>query len=128
NNPRLSRILALLAPAPPAAVIAPAAPAPGWPPVGALIVAPARDGALPGDLEAHIATLTRSLPAARHDPETATWAVSLLPEPLDPTGALGQLAWGVARRHGRAVILAAAGEHARQQVAEARNEPRAGAP
>lgn len=118
HNPRLSRILAMLDPA--AAVIAPAPPADGWPPLGAMVIAPARVGMEAEDLEAHISTLMRSLPGARFDPDTGTWAVGLLPEPLDPTGALGQLAWGVGERAGRAVIVAAAGGDARRQVAEAR--------
>jgi hypothetical protein len=121
NGPRLSGVLALLDPA--AAVTAPAPPVPSWPPAaGGLVIAPARDGVEAEALESQIRALMRALPPVRFAPDTRTWAVSLLPEPLDPTGALGQLAWGVAERAGRTVLLAAAGADARQQVDQARRK------
>src|SRR5690606_34390365 len=100
---------------------APSPPAPGWPPApGGLLIAPVREGVEADTLESQIRALMRLLPPVRFDPDTRSWAVTLLPERLDPTGALGQLAWGVGDRAGRAVIVASAGPDAREHVAAAR--------
>ncbi|MFG0285387.1 MAG: hypothetical protein ACF8R7_13295 [Phycisphaerales bacterium JB039] len=112
NGPQLGRLVALLDES--AAVI----PGPGgWPPGGsATVVAPALPTVQAGALEAQMRSLMRLLRGVSFDPQTRTWALGLLPESIDPQGQLGQIAWGVAERNGRAVVIAAAGRSARERV------------